>query len=67
MTIKARRKKLEEKEKKLKLQMKLLEAQFEFLYSTCEHPNKRTWTHTDYGGGSDLHEHCDDCGWHRTT
>lgn len=64
--IKARRKQLELKEKELKRQQKQLEAEFEFLQSTCEHPNKRTWTHYDYDGGSDLHEHCDDCGFHET-
>lgn len=67
MKIKHQLMKLEAREKKLNLQMQRLKAQFKFLRSVCDHPNKRTWTSSDYGGGSDLHEHCDDCGFHRVT
>lgn len=62
--IKDKRKVLEAREKELKKQEKILQAEFDFLQSICEHPNKETWTHYDYGGGSDYNEKCKDCGMH---
>lgn len=64
--IQTKLKELELRDKQLKKEAKILEAEKQFLQSICEHPNKRTWTHYDYGGGSDRHEHCDDCGFHAT-
>jgi hypothetical protein len=52
------------REKLLKKDAEILKAELAFLQSVCDHPNKRSWTHHDYGGGSDYHEACDDCGLH---
>lgn len=65
--IRTKKKELELREKELLKQRKVLKAEQVFIQSVCEHPNKRSWTSSDYGGGSDLHEVCDDCGYSRTT
>jgi len=65
--IKTKRKELELREKLLKRDAQMLKAEQVFLQSVCEHPNKRSWTSSDYGGGSDRHEACDDCGYNHVT
>jgi len=64
--IRTKRAELDLREKLLKKDVKVLEAEKQFLQSICEHPNIRKWTSSDYGGGTDRHEHCDDCGYHKT-
>lgn len=51
--------------KKHQAQGLVLDAEMEGLQLECEHPNIKKWTHHDYGGGSDRHEECKDCGMHK--
>jgi len=44
---------------------KLIEGELLALRHICQHEHTRTWNHHDYGGGSDHHWHCDDCGLHK--
>lgn len=61
--IRIKRDELELRNKQLKKEAKMLEAEKQFLQSICEHPNKREW---NYGPGSDQFTKCDDCGFHET-
>ncbi len=63
--INIKRKELDLKEKELKKQLHMLKVEKKFIQSVCEHPNLRKWTNSDYGGGTDAHEGCVDCGYTR--
>jgi hypothetical protein len=63
--IRKRRIEIQTRIKQHKAKGLILEAELEGLQLECDHPNLRKWTHHDYGGGSDRHECCDDCGYHK--
>lgn len=60
---------LQEKIKKLNLRIKLIEAKIKYLRDICPHPPEKvkTWTSSDYKGGSDHHWTCNDCGLMKVT
>lgn len=65
--IAKQRAKIEQRLKEHDAARKIIEAELLSLQHACPHKNVRQWTHHDYGGGSDRHWNCDDCGLHKIT
>jgi hypothetical protein len=60
--IKQKRDDIEKRLREHDAARKLIKAELLALRHVCQHADSESWTHHDYGGGSDNYWVCKDCG-----